>query len=79
MMPRRHAVHDLAEEMAKLHFEIQAQQIFEMTNHSKTSVTPFAKKWSDIPEQDRAQAIETFKRLLARQEIFQILKNRANL
>ena len=78
MMPRKHAV-DLAEEMAKRHFDIQAQLIFEMTNHSKTSVTPFAKKWEDVPEQDRLQSIEVFRRLLADQEILQMLRNRAAL
>ena len=70
---------DLAEEMAKRHFNIQAQLIFERTDHSKTSVTPFARKWSDVPAHDRAEFIEIFRRLLADNEIMQILKNRANL
>ncbi len=70
---------DLAEMMAKRHFDIQAQLIFEMTNHSKTSVTPFAKKWSDVPEQDRLQSIEVFRRLVSDQEILQMLRNRAAL
>lgn len=78
MMPRRHAV-DLAEEMARLHFEIQAQLAFERTNHSKTPVIPFARKWSDVSEPDRLQAVETFKRLLAVPEIWQMLKNRMAL
>ena len=79
MMPRRHAVHDLAEEMAKRHFEIQAEYIFERTDHSKTSVTPVVKRWADVSPQDRQDAIEVFRRLLADNEIMQILKNRANL
>ena len=58
MMPRRHAVHDLAEEMAKRHFEIQAEYIFERTDHSKTSVTPVVKRWADVSPQDRQDAIE---------------------
>ena len=70
---------DLAEEMAKRHFNIQAQLIFEMTNHSKTLSTPLVKKWADVPSQDRQDAIEVFRRLLADNEIMQILKNRANL
>ncbi len=70
---------DLAEMMAKRHFDIQAQLIFEMTNHSKTSVTPFAKKWADVSEQDRLQSIEVFRRLVSDQEILQMLRNRAAL
>lgn len=79
MMPRRHFVYDLAEEMAKIRFEIHAQLVFEMTDHSKALTTPLVKKWADVSEQDRAQEIEVFKRVLARQEILQMLRNRASL
>lgn len=70
---------DLAEMMAKLHFEIQAQFIFERTNHSKALSTPLVKKWLDVPSQDRQDAVEVFRRLLADQEILQMVRNRAAL
>ncbi len=70
---------DLAEEMAKRFFDIHAQLIFQRTDFSKTASLTVVKKWSDVSTADRVAYIEVFRRLLADQEILQMVRNRAAL
>jgi len=66
---------ELAEEIAKRFYEAREDLKFRRITFSKTSLKPAA--WKDCNERERLEWIEAAKRVLADQEIMQMLTNRA--
>jgi hypothetical protein len=66
---------DLAVEMAERFYNAHERLIFARINFSKTSLA--SKLWKDAPERERLEHIEAFRQVLADQEIWQTLVNRA--
>ncbi len=67
---------DLAEAIAGKFFEAKKDLEFRRITFSKTSLKPAA--WKDCPARDRLEWIEAAKRVLANEEIIQMLVNRAS-
>jgi len=66
---------DLAETIAEKFYESKKDLEFRRVTFSKTSLKPAA--WKDCNARDRLEWIESAKRVLADQEIMQMLTNRA--
>jgi len=66
---------DLSEEIAQRFYEAKKDLEFRRITFSKTSLKPAT--WKDCNARDRLEWIEAAKRVLADQEIIQMLANRA--
>jgi len=68
---------DLPEEMAKRFYEIHERMIFLRVTYAKTSLQ--SKLWKDLAERDRIEYVESFRQLLADQELMTIVARRSEL
>lgn len=65
----------LAEECAWRFYEIHERLIFLRNNFSRTTLQ--GKLWKDLKDREKLEYVESFRQLLADEEIMRILANRA--
>jgi len=70
-------LNNLPEVMAQRFYDIHQRILFGRTNFAKTSLT--TKVWMDLPERDRVEYVESFRQLLADQQLMNIIARRADL
>lgn len=66
---------DLPQEMAERFYEIHERLIFLRNNFSRTTLQ--GKLWRDLKDREKLEYIESFRQLLADEEIIRALANRA--
>jgi hypothetical protein len=70
-------LNNLPEIMAERFYNLHQKIIFQRISFSKTSLVP--KLWTDLAERDRLEYVESFRQLLADQQLMNILVRRADL
>ena len=70
-------LNNLPEVMAERFYNLYQKNIFQRISFSKTSLLP--KVWPDLAERDRLEYVDSFRQLLADQQLMNILVRRADL
>jgi len=70
-------LNNLPEVMAQRFYDIHQRILFGRTNFSSTSLA--TKVWKDLQERDRLEYVESFRQLLADQQLMNIIARRADL